>query len=259
MNTFINSQFLFSLISGLFIGGTAAYLGSLMLTKRMALVGDALGHVALPGMGLALLFGLDISLGAFSFLFLGVILIWLLEIKTSLPTEALIGIAFVTSLAVGFLIVPDPELLGALFGDISKISLGMAVISAIFSISAFLVVRTIYPKMVLANISNDLAKSEGIEVEKYNFIYLFSIAAIIALGIKIVGSLLIGALLIVPPAAARNLSSNLRNYCLLSIIFGILSSLFGILLFKLIGFHAAASIILVSVLFFIISLIFKIS
>ena len=63
----MNSQFLFSLISGIFIGGVAGYLGSLMLTKRMALVGDAFGHVALPGMGLALLLGLDVSFGAFVF------------------------------------------------------------------------------------------------------------------------------------------------------------------------------------------------
>ena len=68
----MNSQFLFSLISGIFIGGAAGYLGSLMLTKRMAFVGDALGHVALPGMGLALIFGLDISFGAFLFLLLGI-------------------------------------------------------------------------------------------------------------------------------------------------------------------------------------------
>ena len=96
------NQFILSLISGIFIGGVAGYLGSLMLTKRMALVGDALGHVALPGMGLALLFGLDVSFGAFLFLLLGIFLIWLFEIKTSLPMEALVGIVFVASLAIGF-------------------------------------------------------------------------------------------------------------------------------------------------------------
>ncbi len=58
-------QDIYSLITAIFIGGAAGYLGSLMVTKRMALVGDALGHVALPGMGLALLFGLNVSVGAF--------------------------------------------------------------------------------------------------------------------------------------------------------------------------------------------------
>ena len=164
---------LLGLISGIFIGGTAGYLGSLMLTKRMALVGDALGHVALPGMGLALLSGLDISFGAFLFLLLGIFLIWLFEIKTSLPMEALVGIVFVASLAIGFLIIPEPELLEALMGDISKVSLEMAFASVIFSLLIFLMLNRIYPKMILANISEDLAKSEGIKIEKAKF-YLFA-------------------------------------------------------------------------------------
>ena len=253
----MNSQFLFSLISGIFIGGAAGYLGSLMLTKRMALVGDALGHVALPGMGLALIFGLDISFGAFLFLLLGIFLIWLFEIKTSLPMEVLVGVVFVASLAIGFLIVPEPELLEALFGDISKVSFEMALISAVFSILIFLVINRIYPKMILANISDDLAKSQGIKIKKQNFIYLLSIAAMVALGVKIVGSLLVGALVIIPAATSRNLSKNLKEYSLGSVVLGILSCFFGSLLFKLTGLHAGPLIILTSTFFFLISLIFK--
>jgi len=253
----MDNQFLFSLISGIFIGGVAGYLGSLMLTKRMALVGDAFGHVALPGMGLALLLGLDVSFGAFVFLLLGIFLIWLFEIKTSLSTEALVGIVFVASLAIGFLIVPELELLEALFGDISKVSFEMAIVSAVFSILIFLVVKKIYPSMILANISSDLAKSEGIKIKKQNFIYLLSIAAVVALGIKIVGSLLVGALVIIPAATARNLSKNLKEYYLGSIIFGILSCFFGSLLFKFTNFQAGPLIILTSTFFFLISLIFK--
>ncbi|MBU4298951.1 metal ABC transporter permease [Patescibacteria group bacterium] len=253
----MTSQFVLSLISGIFIGGAAGYLGSLMLTKRMALVGDALGHVALPGMGLALLFGFDVSFGAFVFLLLGIFLIWLFEIKTSLPMEALVGIIFVASLAIGFLIVPELELLEALFGDISKVSFGMALISAVFSILIFLTVNRIYPKMILANISDDLAKSEGIKIKKQNFIYLLSIAAIVALGVKIVGALLVGALVIIPAATARNLSKNLKEYSLGSAVLGILSCFFGILLFRFAGFPVGPAIILTSTFFFLISLIFK--
>ncbi len=162
----MTDQFLFSLISGVFIGGAAGYLGYLMLTKRMALVGDALGHVALPGMGLALVLGFDVSFGAFLFLLLGICLIWLFEMRTSLPTEALVVIVFVASLSAGFLIVPEPELLEALFGDISNVSFEMALASAVFSVLIFAVVKRIYPNMILASISNDLAKSEGIKVKK---------------------------------------------------------------------------------------------
>jgi len=253
----MTNQFLFSLVAGIFIGGAAGYLGSLMLTKRMALVGDALGHVALPGIGLALLLGANVSLGAFLFLLLGIFMIWLFEIKTSLPMEALVGIVFVASLAIGFLIVPEPELLEALFGDISKVSFEMALASMLFSIAIFLAIKRIYPNMILAGVSNDLAKSEGIKIKKQNFIYLLSIAAIVALGIKITGSLLVGALVIVPAAMARNLSKNLKEYRLLSVVMGILSSSLGILLFKLTGFPAGPLIILVSTGFFLVSLVFK--
>jgi ABC-type Mn2+/Zn2+ transport system permease subunit len=253
----MSNQFLFSLISGIFIGGVAGYLGSLMLTKRMALVGDALGHVALPGMGLALLFNWDVSLGAFVFLLLGISLIWFFEIRTSLPTEALVGVVFVASLALGFLIVPEPELLETLFGDISKVSFAMALISVFSSILIFWVVSRIYPKMILANISEDLAKSEGVKIKKQNFIYLFCIAAMVALGVKIVGSLLVGALVIIPAATARNLSKNLKEYYLGSAVLGVLSCFFGSLLFKLFGLPAGPSIILTSTVFFSVSLILK--
>ena len=185
------------------------------------------------------------------------LLIWLLEIKTSLPTEALVGVIFVASLAVGFLIVPEQELLEALFGDISKVSFGMAAASAILSVAIFLVIGRIYPKMILAGISGDLAESEGINVKRQNFIYLLLIALMVALGVKIVGSLLVGALVIIPAATARNLSKTLKGYYAGSIVFGVLSCFLGGLIFKLTGLPAGPIIILTSTFFFLVSLILK--
>jgi len=251
------SQFILSLIVGIFVGGVAAYLGSLMITKRMALVGDALGHVALPGMGLALLFGIDVSWGAFAFLSLGILLIWYFEMKTELPMETLVGVVFVASLSLGFLIVPQPDLLEALFGDISKVSLVMTVASVVLASISFITIKKIYPKLIMGNISEDLANAEGVKVSRYNLLYLFLIAVIVALGIKVTGSLLVGALVIVPAATARNLSKNLRQYVSLSVVFGILSSIIGIWLYNIIGWPAGPLIILTACIFFLISLILK--
>ncbi len=251
----MNEQLFFSLISAIFIGGTAGYLGSLMITKRMALVGDALGHVALPGMGLALIFGLNPSLGAFLFLFLGILLIWILGIKTSIPEEALVGVVFVTSLAAGFLIVPEPELFHALTGDISHVSFGAAVLAAIFSCLVFLLLKKIYPGMVLTGISEDLARTEGVNLKKQNFIYFLSIAAIVALGIKITGSLFVGALVIVPAASARNLSRNSKEYTFFSFVFGVVSSVAGIAIYAVYGLPAGPMIILSSIAIFILSIL----
>lgn len=248
---------LFSLITAIFVGGAAGYLGSLMITKKMALVGDALGHVALPGMGLALLLGFNVSLGAFVFLLFGILLIWLLETKTELSTETLVGVIFVFSLALGFLITPELELVHALVGDISQVSLGDAIAAVVLSLTVFFVVRKLYQRMILVSLSEDLAVANGINIKKMNLIYLLAIAVIVALGIRVVGSLLIGALVIVPAASSRNFSQNMRQYVLGAIILGILSCVLGIFLFKLTNFPVGPLTILISVFFFLISLIFK--
>src|SRR3989338_3112298 len=146
-----------SLISALFIGGAAGYLGSLMATKKMSLAGDVLSHVALPGIGFGLLLGLNISLGALASLIIGVLIIWLLGMKTSLSSELLTGVVFVISLAIGFIVVPDHELLEALFGDIASVNYADMAMVILISIIVFLVARSIYPKMMLAYISEDMA------------------------------------------------------------------------------------------------------
>jgi len=110
------------LLTGIFVGIASGYLGSFMILRRMALVGDALSHVALPGLAIALLLNVNPFLGAFVTLFTGIVAIWLIENKTELPTKALVGLFFTFSLAVGILITPHEDILEALFGDIQKIS-----------------------------------------------------------------------------------------------------------------------------------------
>lgn len=250
-------HYLLSLIVGIFIGAASGYLGSLMLSKRMALVAGPLGHLTLPGIALALIYGFDVSLGAFPFVILGIIVIWLFEMRTKLPMEALTAIIFASGVAVAFLFLPIAQAETALVGDISQVSFWDGVISIFLCLSLFLVIRKIYPKMTLISISEDLAKVEGINIKKYNFIYLAAIAIIVALGVKIVGGLLTAALVAIPAATARNLSKNLSQYTFGGMIIGSLSCLLGILLFKLTGFPAGPLVILTATFFFLISLIFK--
>lgn len=245
------------LIVGTFAGGIAGYLGSIMVLKRMALVGDALGHIALPGMGLALLLGLNVSLGAFAFLLASVFLIWLLESKTSLPAEALVGVVFVASLALGFLLVPEPELLHSLIGDISDVGVFGAVVSIFLAVIVFAVIRSIRNDLILSGISPDVARAQRVSIKKQNLIYLISIATITAVGIKITGTLLVGALVIIPAAASKNISRNLKEYSFLSVLFGIFSSVLGIIVSKTYNLPVGPMIVLVSVIIFIFSLVFK--
>jgi ABC-type Mn2+/Zn2+ transport system permease subunit len=251
------SQFFLSLLSGIFIGGAAGFLGSLMLPKRMSLVAGPLGHLALPGIALALIYGFDISLGAFPFVILGIFLIWLFERKTKLPTEALTAVVFATGVAVAFFFLPIEQAEAALVGDISSVHLDDAVFAIAICAVIFFVVEIIYPKMTLINISEDIAKSQKINVGKYNLIYLLLIALIVALGVKVVGGLLTAAIVAIPAVTSRNLAKSLAQYKFLSLSFGILSSAIGIFLSQLTMLPAGPLIIVSSAFLFLISIFLK--
>lgn len=253
----MTNELIYSLITAIFIGGAGGYLGSLMISKRMALVGDALGHIALPGMGLAILLGLNVSLGAFVFLLIGVLLIWYFEGKTELPTETLVGIVFVLSLAIGFLITPEPELLEALFGNISSVSLINMLVAVVLSVLVFYSVKKIYLKIIFSSISADFAVANKINVRRDNLIYLLAVAVIVALGVKVAGSLLVGALVIVPAASSRLISANIKQYSFWSVLFGILSAVAGIILFNFLGWPIGPLVILANIVFFVICFLFK--
>lgn len=253
----MDNQFLLSLISGIAIGGAAGYLGSLMLSRRMALVAGPLGHLTLPGIALALMYGFDVSLGAFPFVILGIILIWAFEIRTKLPMEALTALVFASGVAIAFLFLPIEQAETALVGDITKANFRETAASVVISLVLILTVQRNYTKLVLINISEDLATSAGINVRKINLLYLLLIAVIVALGVKMVGGLLTAALVAIPPSVARNLGRNLHQYAFGAMAVGIASSFLGIVLFKLTEYPAGPLIILVSASMFLATLVFK--
>lgn len=251
------SNLLMLILTGAFVGAAAGYLGSFMVLKRMSLVGDALSHVALPGMAIALTLNISPIVGAFIALTLAIIGIWYFAENSRLYPEALVGIFFTTSLALGVLITPEPELLEALFGNIEKIKFLEGILAIFFSIIIILVAKMISEKIILGIISEELAKSTGVAVSKINLVYLLLVGAIVALGVKFVGTLLMGALVIVPAASAKNISNGIKNYYLFSIIFGVFASVIGILIATLFHFQTGPVVVLVSIFIFILTYIFK--
>jgi len=219
-----------SLTIAVFVGLSAGYLGSLMVLKRMALVGDALSHVALPGIALGILFNFNPFMGAFVFLFGCALIVWHVERITKLSLETIVGAMFTLALAVGILIIPEPDLLEALFGDITKVTLAETIVAVVVAVFAVLLTRAIYKRMVLGMISEELAVSSGVNISRMNLLYLLLVSLVVAIGIRIAGSLLVGFLVIVPAATAKNMSSNLFRYSVLSSVFGIISASSGVLL-----------------------------
>ena len=245
------------LIVAVLIGVGAGYLGSFMVLRRMSLVGDALSHVALPGISLALLWDVNPFFGAFAALFLATVGIWALGRRTELPSEALVGIFFTLSLAVGLLLTPEPELLEALFGDISKVSMTDLLITISSVIVIIAIISVINRGLIISTLSKDLAKSMNVSVDKINFLFLIMVSLVVALGLKVAGTLLMGSLVIIPAAAAKNISVSISRYVFLAALFGALASVGGIFAAGFLSIPAGPSIVLTGGLIFFITLVFR--
>ncbi len=248
----------YSLIAGVFVGLAAGYMGSLMILKRMALVGDVLSHVALPGIALGLLWGFNVFLGAFAFLFAAVVATWYIQRSTRLPLDAVIGVMFVFALAVGILITPQADLLDALFGDIASVALLDAVIAVALSLAILAVGRWIYRGVILSLVSEDLAISKKVKVGQIDFLYLLLVALVVATGIKIVGMLLVGAVVILPAVSAKNVSRSLAQYALVSGVLGMVTAAGGIALAAATNLQPGPLVVVAGVAVFVVTVLMKV-
>src|SRR2546423_13503285 len=99
--------------------------------KRMSLAGDVVSHIALPGLGLAMLFGVNPLIGAATSLLLGTILIWRLQESATMTTDVAIGVIFTAALAIGTVLTPSEDLIEALFGGFQSLTIAWFVLGLV--------------------------------------------------------------------------------------------------------------------------------
>ncbi len=221
-------EIILPLLVAVFVAASASLLGSFAILKRMALVGDALSHVALPGMALAILFKFNPFIGAVAFLAVTVAGIWVIEYNSSLSLETIVGVFFTASLAVGALIMPEHDLIEALFGNITSLSPAESIASISLSVVLIALLLLIYKKLTLNMVSQEMAQSIGIDNKRLELVFLLSFALAVALGIRFVGALLMGSLVIIPAASAKNIAKSLKAFMYCSVIFGVAAASAGI-------------------------------
>jgi zinc transport system permease protein len=112
-------------------------------------------------------------------------------------------------------------------------------------------------KLILGVISEELAKSAGVAIAKQNLVYLLLVGTVVAMGIKFIGTLLMGALVIVPAAAAKNMAVSLRSYFWLSALFGVVSAVVGVVFASFFHLATGPVVVLTSVFIFIFSFFFR--
>src|SRR5437773_3111856 len=226
----MNSAELYSLVLMLLTAVAAGLVGSFALMKRMSLAGDVVSHIALPGLGVALLLKVNPLVGAAVALLLGTILIWHLQKSATMTTDVAIGVIFTAALAIGTVLTPSEDLIEALFGGFAGLTLPWFIIGlvAVFAIVAFVLVFR--QKLILSLFSPELAASTGVNVSRLNLYFLLVFSLTVLLGLRFLGALLVGALIIVPAAIGRQLTHTLTAFLATSASASVLSVMLGFLI-----------------------------
>jgi ABC-type Mn2+/Zn2+ transport system permease subunit len=218
-----------ALLLAIATGVAAGLVGCFAVMRRMTLASDAISHIALPGIGVALLLHTQPLLGGVVALVLGVVLVWALEQRTRLSTETVIGVVFSTSLAAGSLLLSGDELLGALFGGSGGVSAVETVIGLLVAAVVVGFVLRERHRLVLLLISPEIARTSGINVARLDLRFLIVFALTIGLGLRYLGVLLIGSLAIIPAATAKRLAQSLNGMLAVAVAISVLSTVAGTL------------------------------
>ena len=238
----------------LMTAAAAGLVGSFALLNRTVLAGDVMSHIALPGLGLAILFKINPIVGGATTLFIGTVLIWQLQKKSGLSIDAMIGVIFATSLAAGAVLTPSEDLIEALFGGFGKMTsleFALGALAALFVIGFTLRYKN---RWILILFSPDLAAGSGINVNRHNLYFLLIFSLTIVLGLRFLGALLVGALLIIPAAIGRQLTHTLSAFLTVSSGASVFSVGLGILISHFYNLTPGPTIVLVSAAMFFLSL-----
>lgn len=195
-------------LGGIGVALVAGPLGCFVVWRRMAFFGGALAHSALLGVGIGAILALDLTLTTLAVCLLVALLLALFQEQRALADDTVLGILAHSALALGLIVVGFAgtvriDLMSYLFGDL--LAVGRTDLLWIFGGGAIvlLVLIRLWPGLLRATLNEELARAEGVPVRAVRTSFMLLMAASVAIGMKIVGVLLIVALLVIPPAAAR--------------------------------------------------------
>ena len=222
-----------ALVGGALVGAMAPALGMFLVLRRLSLMADTLSHVALMGVAVGLMtrtFPPAIALGATS---IAAVAIEQLRLRRMMPSDAAMAVFLYTSLAVAVVVIGlasgfNVDLFGYLFGSVLTIDStdlwlvgGLAVVVIGFILAFF-------PELAQSSFDTDLARTSGVPVTRISILLAVLTGATVTLSMRLVGVLLVGALIVIPVMASLRLATGLRTAVILAMAMGVFSVLAGL-------------------------------
>ncbi len=237
-----------------------ALLGTMAVNKRMAFFSDALGHSALAGLGIGILLGFtDVTLILVVFGILWALLITRINRSGSESADTTISVFSSAGIALGLLILSGSgkynRYSSILTGDVLAVTQNDIVFLALALFAGIALWAVMYNHLLLTAVNPQLAQSRGIHVRAAEYIFVMLVAVAVMLAIRWVGVLLINALLILPAAAARNVSRSAAQHALFSVLIAVFSGVTGLCISVPLGTSVGAAVVLCAACCYAVSLL----
>ena len=254
----------YALVVGVLIALCSSLFGVSLVLKRFSFIGDGLSHVAFGAMSVSAVLNLanDTLLTMPITILVAIILLKLGE-NAKIKGDALIAILSVGSLAIGYMLVNmfsssanvSGDVCTSLFGSTSILTLTKTEVIVCITMSAVVIslYMIFYNKIFAITFDETFAKATGVNTERYNLFIAIIIAIIIVLGMNLVGSLLISALIVFPALSAMRLMKTFRAVVICSAVMSIICALLGILSSMLLSTPVGSTIVLANIILFILS------
>ena len=255
----LDDFFMRALVAGVGVALVASPLGCFIVWRRLAYFGDTLSHAALFGVALALLLESNITITVFGVSVFIAVALMFLQKRATLSADSLLGLLAHSALALGlvtlaFMTWVRVDLMGFLFGDVLSASVNDIIVIYVGGAFVISVMVFIWRPLFAATVNRELAEAEGVNPDRDDVVFMLLMAGVIAMAMKIVGVLLITALLIIPAAAARRFATGPEQMAVLAALIGsasVFAGLFGSLEWDT---PSGPSIVVAALLFFIVSI-----
>ncbi|MEK9152803.1 MAG: metal ABC transporter permease [Patescibacteria group bacterium] len=251
-----------ALAAGLIVGVVAPTIGLFLTVRRYSMISDTLSHVALAGVALGLLVGVHPAVGALFATLGAALVIERIRQSGSYSGDSLLALILNGSLALAVVVMGitksfNAGVLGYLFGNIVTVSPADLALIAISGAVALAAVILLYKELFYVSSDEEVAAAQGLNVGLLNFVLVATAALVISASMRVVGVLLIGALMVIPVLAAMNVARSFLGALAVAVVFSVLSVLIGLVGSFELNLASGGTIVLVSMVFFASSFAFK--
>jgi len=244
-----------ALLAGALIGAVCAVIGVYVVLKGLSFIGAGIAHASFGGVALGFLLGVNPLLTAIGFCLATAWGIGLVARKSQVKEDTAIGIFFAATMALGILFIGlmqgyNVDLFGYLFGSILAVGAEDVWITLGLSIVVLVVVGLFFKELLFVTFDAEMAEVTGVPAGKVYFVLITLIALTVVLSIKVVGIVLVSALIVTPAAAAYQLTEDFRKMMALAVVIGVGGAVGGLLLSYPLNTASGATIVLLVTLVF---------